>query len=294
MSASVGKLPQRAGSSVDVARVHALIRSRRSLRAAQAWGRTLRPSQHDQLPHFVIIGAQRCGTTSLYEYLIRHPQVSRPLLKEVQFFSLHYQWGLRWYRSCFPRVPADKQTFEASPYYVFDPDVPARVAAALPDTRFVLLIRDPVKRAHSHYQHSLYLGQETLSFPAAVAAETGRLQRAKERGGAAGHRALQAHSYLARGRYAEQLQRWYEYMDPARIKVISSEALFATPECVLDDLLEFLGLDRRTDATLTQSNQHRRHSDSDLVGEVRRDLVNYFAPHNAQLVKMLGWQPDWA
>ena len=133
------------------------------------------------LPSFLIIGAQRAGTTSLFRYLLAHPDVAGPSggdaavwwVKETHFFDEKYSKGLDWYRSFFP-LDATRQrrrkrghdllAGEATPYYMFHPAVPARAAATLPDVRLIALLRDPVERAYSHYQMMSRTGREKLDF----------------------------------------------------------------------------------------------------------------------------------
>ncbi|HEV2894458.1 MAG TPA: sulfotransferase, partial [Actinomycetota bacterium] len=138
------------------------------------------------LPDYLIIGAQRAGTTSLHRYLIQHPGVRTTLrTKGVHFFDTAYGRGMSWYASRFPtkltawyvarRHGVELRTGEASPYYLFHPHVPARVAEHLPQVRLIALLRDPVGRAYSHYQHEVARGFETLSFEEAIEAEPARL-----------------------------------------------------------------------------------------------------------------------
>src|SRR5262245_18320944 len=103
-------------------------------------------------PHFIIIGAQRCGTTSLYNYLIRQLGVIPAAMKEVHFFDLNYQKGNEWYFSQFPELGRDQITGEASPYYIFHPRVPQRIKNLLPSIKLIVLLRNPTNRAFSHYQ----------------------------------------------------------------------------------------------------------------------------------------------
>jgi hypothetical protein len=116
----------------------------------RAWTRAVLPGPVGALPDFLIIGGQRCGTTSLHHYLAAHPAVRPATGKELQFFSIHHGRGERWYRAHFPPPSPGTHSFEASPYYLFHPSVPARVAATLPAGRFIALLRDPVVRAYSH------------------------------------------------------------------------------------------------------------------------------------------------
>ena len=166
--------PDPAGTILRVG--HVSVRLRRRARLATASAR--------RLPDFLVIGAQRAGSTSLFAQLCEHPGVAAPSHKEIHYFDLQSFRGLRWYRSHFP--PAGRSrgriTGEASPYYLFHPAVPARVAEALPDVRLVALLRDPVARAYSQYQLSVRDGHETLGFEEALASRAGAAGR---RGGAA-------------------------------------------------------------------------------------------------------------
>src|SRR6266480_7948081 len=150
--------------------------ARRVLRGTyRAYGRataSLRP-----LPDFLILGAQKAGTTALYAYLRQHPEITGPSWKEVSFFDRHYARGEAWYRGNFPNSlrARGKLVGEASPSYLFHPLAPERVAGLVPEAKLIALVRNPVDRAYSHYQHEVALGREPLSFEDAVAAEYERL-----------------------------------------------------------------------------------------------------------------------
>lgn len=253
------------------------------------------------LPDFLILGGQRCGTTSLFHYLRAHPQVRPATGKELQYFTLHHGRGQRWYRGHFPALSPGQVTFEASPYYLFHPSVPARVAAALPEARFVVLLRDPVQRAWSHYRHTRAYGAEPLSFPEALAAEPRRLAAALRHGPDTrrAHAALRNHSYAARGRYAEQLQRWFAHVPRERIHVVRSEDLYADPAGTYGELLRFLELDPFTPA---EFGRHTRTGGVRSTGldpsagldpSVLAELTEHFTPHNARLAELLGWPDPW-
>ncbi len=155
------------------------VRLRRRARLATAGAR--------RLPDFLVIGAQRAGSTSLFAQLCAHPGVAAPSHKEIHYFDLQSFRGPRWYRSHFPPVASSRGriTGEASPYYLFHPAVPARVAEALPEVRLIALLRDPVARAYSHYQLSVRDGHEHARFRGGVA---GRARAPGRRGGAAAGR----------------------------------------------------------------------------------------------------------
>ncbi|MCG5450564.1 MULTISPECIES: sulfotransferase family protein [Micromonospora] len=270
-------------------------RLRRGVRAARAWGRAARPGEPGPLPDFLVIGGQRCGTTSLYHHLAAHPQVRVASGKELQYFSVHHGRGVRWYRGHFPRLAPGERTFEASPYYLFHPSVPARVAATLPQARFVVLLRDPVQRAYSHYLHTRSYGVEPLSFADALDAEEERLDRAT-RGGpdsAAAHRALRNYSYAARGCYAEQLDRWFAQVPRERIHVARTEDLHTDPAGTYGDMLRFLGLPAFTPEAFTRHTRRVDNGVSQLTPALRERLDAYFAPHNARLSALLDWPDPW-
>ncbi|MEV1288072.1 sulfotransferase [Micromonospora sp. NPDC049679] len=270
----------------------AVDRLRRTVRGARAWGRWLAPGA---LPDFLVIGGQRCGTTSLHHYLADHPQVRVASGKELQFFSLHYGRGQRWYRGHFPSAVPGRRSFEASPYYLFHPAVPARVAATLPGGRFIALLRDPVERAYSHYLHSRSYGAEPLAFADALAAEPARLAAALRRGPEtrAAHAALRNHSYLARGRYAEQVERWLTHVPRERLLVLRSEDLYADPAAVYGEILRFLDLEPFTPAGFARHTRRVDQGPSALTGALRADLAAHFAPHNDRLAELLGWSRTW-
>ena len=178
-------------------------------------------------PDFVIIGAKRGGSTSLYNYVLEHPSIAplfpgRQHIKGPHYYDTGYARGLTWYRSHFPIEIAGRQAVrplirpsicgEASPYYLFHPLAAERLARDFPEVRIIVVLRDPVERAYSHFKERTHHGGETLSFEDALAAEEDRLRGEAERIVAepsylsAEH---ENHSYLAQGRYLDMLPRWF-------------------------------------------------------------------------------------
>ncbi len=200
------------------------------------------------LPDFLIIGAQKAGTTALYTYLRRHPSITGPSWKEVSFFDRHYARGPRWYRGNLPvrarGLGGRALVGEASPSTLFHPLAPRRVAALVPDARLIAILRDPVDRAYSHYQHEVALGREPLSFDEALDAEDGRMAGELERMLADPRyfsRAWWDHTYVARGLYAEQLERWLAVFPRDRLLVLTTDALAERPAETYTQTLAFLG-----------------------------------------------------
>ena len=200
-------------------------------------------------PSFVVVGAKRCGSTSLYHWMTRHPDVvGNRLGKGSHYFDVNHGRGPRWFRSSFPfvvRRRGEIVTGEASPYYLFHPLAPARIADELPDARLLAVLRDPVARAWSHYQYSVRRGFESLPFEEALDAEPERLAGEEDRMAAdPSYRSFshRHHSYLARGLYADQLQRLFDLFPRERVLVIPSERLFREPDASMAEVFAFLGL----------------------------------------------------
>jgi hypothetical protein len=248
------------------------------------------------LPSFVVIGAQKAGTTSLFRYLARHPAVTPPRLKEIHFFDLHWERGLPWYRAHFPLTirGGPPLTGEASPYYLFHPRVPERMARVLPQAKLLVLLRNPVDRAISHYQWEVRYGNEPLSFREAIGREEHLLPREttrlQEEDGYTSF--LHQHgSYLARGRYVEQLQRWLHWFRRDQILVLKAEAFFHRTGEAMATVRAFLEL---PEGRLQAYPIHRQGRYSGGLNVERKELTGYFRPHNEALEKLLGMDfSDW-
>jgi len=245
-------------------------------------------------PDFLIVGAQRSGTTSLYRYLAEHPAVAPPVRKEIQYFSLHYDRGDSWYRTHFPLAGLQRVTFEATPYYLFHPAAPARAAGTVPHAKVIALLRDPVERAFSHWQHNASRGLEHLGFESALDAETERLAGEDDRLLADVHYESSAHrywSYAARGEYVTQLERWLAHYPREQLLVLRSEDLYEQPGPTYARALAFLGL---APVELDAYPRYtRRTSSAQMTDSARQRLTAYFRPHNEQLAALLGDDVWW-
>lgn len=245
------------------------------------------------LPGFLIVGAQRSGTTSMYRALAAHPAVRKAVLhKGVHYFDMNYDRGINWYRAHFPLAVTGRLTFESSPYYMFHPLAADRIAAELPGVKLIVLVRDPVERAHSAHAHETARGFETESFERAIDLEPDRLDGEAERIIALGclSHSHQHHAYLARGRYAEQLARLERLFGRMRIHVVDSGDFFGKPEPVYDRVLDFLGLARRGYPVF---ERHNARSRSPITQSLRAKLDEHFMPFDEQLVSWLDRVPSW-
>jgi hypothetical protein len=250
------------------------------------------------LPSALIIGAQRSGSTSLFNYLAQHPDVLTPLGKEIHYFDLHYARGPRWYRGRFPyahRLRPPALTIDATPYYLAHPLAPERAYRLLPEVKLVALLRNPVERAFSHYQHEVQDGRESLAFVEALdregerlAGEEERLQREPDYYSFTHHR----YSYTRRGLYLEQLLRWTRWYSREQLLVLQSEWLFRDPAAASAAVYQFLGL--RPHRLEHYEPFYQGVYDRRIPGDVRQRLAAHFEPHNRELYSWLGQEFDWA
>ncbi len=258
------------------------------------------------LPDFLLIGAMRSGTSSLFKYLAQHPELAPSLRKEVDYFARHPHRGEDWYRRHFAlesrRRIAEARgrsllSFEATPYYLYEPRTPARAAALLPQARLVVLLRDPVDRAFSDYQHMRRLGFEPLSFPDAVDAEEARLTPELARMAAdPGYFSRDHHhfSYLARGRYADQLERWLAHYPAGRMLLLESRDLYRDPATCVRAVSDFLGVRPWTPQQFRNYSYVGRPPRRDVVDPgLRAQLRARFAESDQRLEQLWGHRPSW-
>lgn len=257
------------------------------------WGLGRATARWRPLPDFLVIGAQKAGTTALYAYLRWHPAITGPSWKEVSFFDRHWWRGEAWYRGQFPLRPGGRLVGEASPSYLFHPLAPERARAVVPDAKLIVLLRDPVDRAYSQYQHEVALGREPLSFEDALAAEDDRTRGEVERLLAdprAFSRAWWDHTYAARGLYAEQLERWLMVFPREQLLVVTTDELGERPGEAYASILAFLG------AAPHQLDDYPRVFDRDYAPmqlHTRAALGARFAEPNRRLEELLDRSLDW-
>ena len=205
------------------------------------------------LPNFLVIGAMKAGTSSLYRYLREHPQVFMPPLKEPQFFATSWDRGLAWYEGLFEAARDELAVGEASTEYTKYPyisGVPSRIHMVLPDVRLIYLVRDPIDRMISEYQHrrgTLHGWEANRSMEYAL---------------------LDDASYCNFSRYAIQIEQYLEHFPRRQLLVVKSEDLDQERRDTLRRIFSFLGVDERwVPSNVTQSfhksseNRHHRPFD---------------------------------
>ena len=252
------------------------------------------------MPDFAVIGAPKCGTTSVYAFLCSHPAVEPALTKEIHYFdkSPRYDLGDLWYRHNFPVSASLRRrrsiTGEATTTYLLHPHAPALMKKAAPRARIIALLRDPAERAYSDYQMMVRYGMEYMGFEDALAAEEERVRAERERVASDPEFKwfyLPNYAYAGKGEYAGQLERWMEHYGRDRMLVETLEDLVRDPAGVSGRMLEFLGLDPgAAPGPPGRLNEGRYPPMSDST---RRALSERFAPHNERLYGLLGRDLGW-
>ncbi len=246
-----------------------------------------------EYPDFIIIGAMKAGTTSLFSYLNQHYQLKSSVVKEVHYFdSPNYkETNHHWYRARFPIVSNGIKTFEASPRYLLNPDVPERIHKTIPGVKLIAILRNPVERAISHYYHMKTGGREKLNLMEALEAEEERLEYAHKNRDYLDERYV-SFSYKLRGHYAEQLEAYYQYFSKDQLLILNTKQLREDVHGTLKKIYDFVGVDPDVvidDVKPRHVSKAKKHVDD----EVSDYLNNYYTAHNQKLYALLDKDFGW-
>lgn len=239
-------------------------------------------------PDFIIIGAGKCGTTSLYKYLDRHPQIFLPNKKELRFFDKNFNYGWEWYLSQFPSIcdRPDLFTGEASPSYLFLPHVAQRIKDFAPQTKLIVMLRNPVDRSISNYYQNKKAGQQYKTLAATIQQEILRLDRKTEQQLSYGS------GLLSQSLYFYKLKRWMKIFPKDRFLILISEKFFANPATSLQQVFKFLDL---PNIPIPHDNYQKYNTGSypQASDAIRTQLKDFFSVHNQRLENYLQMNFNW-
>jgi len=255
------------------------------------------------LPDFIICAAPRSGTTSIYEGLLEHPNIFSAKIKEIYFFDGNYHRGENWYRYYFPsklkkliykKILKKKfVTGEASPIYLINPHAPHRIQKTSSKVKLILILRNPIDRAHSHYNSAVRNKKEKLSFEDAIKEEKNRVRGEMEKmindenyySGEIYNRK----AYFLQGLYYNDLKRWMKIFPRKQFLIINSEEFFKDPTDNFNKIYEFLELPRINHKYV----HYNLGKYPPMKDETRRLLIEYYKPYNEKLYKLIGKSFDW-
>lgn len=245
-------------------------------------------------PGFLVIGAQKAGTTSLYNYLLAHPSLQGPLTqKEIHYFNIYYHKGLDWYLSNFPRRSIGSRAicFEATPDYLCHPMAAERIRDQIGELRLIAVLRDPAQRAYSAWNmwhHSMTSPEKRhktdhRTFAEAIEDElvsTDREQNAP-------------YYYLDMGMYADHVQRFWSLFPREKLLLLNYDAMGKDLQRFLNAICEFLKIPLFSSDVVAEMKERRfwtgkktQRSSEEL--EVIERLNEFYAPHNRRLAEMTG------
>lgn len=206
------------------------------------------------LPNFLIAGAQKCGTTSMWSVLRGHAQVFMSDEKEINFFgsTKRHSLGMEWYRQHFAGVKNETAVGEATPTYLYKSWAPRAIRDALPDVKLIFCLRNPIDRAYSQYWHDRRRLWCRVSFEEATRDVNSK--------------------YIVHGLYHRHLSRFYDRFPSERILVAVYETLLHTPERFYAELCRFIGVSENIDASLVR----RRLNQSEVVAN---PVYRFFLKH---------------
>jgi hypothetical protein len=243
-------------------------------------------SRRGGLPDFIIIGAPKCGTTSLFEYLSLHDNVARPRRKEIHYFDENYERGEAWYRRQFPHVEAPRITGEATTAYLFNKDAPARAAALVPNAKLIAVLRDPVRRVISHYWHNQRRGRVNVDF------ETYFTQALSPDADKQTNQARQFIDYPVQwGFYKEQVERWFAQYAREQFLFLRFEDFVSDNAAQMQRVFDFLGLPPMAVDGAKVFNESAPYKMQDDA--ITRRLTDLYREKNAGLDKLIGPQFVW-
>lgn len=243
-------------------------------------------------PAFLGIGAQKAGTSALFDYLSLHPQIVPGSSKELHFFCDKHERGLNWYHSHFPlpaRLGDNRITFEVTPHYLFAPAAAERIHRYNPALKLIVVLRNPVERAFSAWNMPFYKAYDYSSFDAVVEQSMKRIEDGDLVYPPTGYYP----DFVHRGLYYDQLQRYFAVFDRQQVLVARSDELKRNPAQLMHRITTFLGLREHAWERETFKEKHVGTYSETMNPATRERLSQFFRPHNEKLYELLGVDYGW-
>ncbi len=249
----------------------------------------LSSQEHLTEPNFIIIGAEKCGTSSLYQYIVEHPHVLGAIEKEIHFFTYNFDKGLDWYRSHFyPLAPNNHYiTGEASTSYIAcHSNTPQRVLKLFPQVKLITVIRDPVARAISHYHQLVRLGKEYRSLEEVVQTELAILKNVDDIWAIKQQYWVQAKGILWHSLYVYFLEQWLKVFPRKQLLILRSEDLFTNTQDTMSKVFNFLEIGEFPKKNYKAYNSGGKYIQS--KESLIQQMKDFFEPHNRKLENLIG------
>ena len=252
-------------------------------------------AKNHALPNFIIIGAMKSGTTSLYNYICDHPSVISAEYDEIGYFDTNYHLGLNWYRSLFPtkkQLESLEQkegqgiTGEDTPFYFWNEEAANRIKDVLPNVKLIIILRNPISRAYSEYHDKIQSGRVTKSFENYIQGELEDLKNSSP----LLSKCNDNDSILLRGIYSKQFEIWNKLFSKKQIIILESEQLLEKPQKVLNEVYHFLGL---SEYTIKHKFSQKKKKYEEMNIKTRKVLSDFYNPFNEELFQMIEKRYNW-
>ena len=252
------------------------------------------------IPDFLVIGAKRCGTTSLYQHLPEHPCISKSPHDNMGFFNDNFHLGVNWYKSFFPTTFTrnkikskfgDFLAFDVTTKYMEEESTANNVYQTKPNMKIIIILRNPVDRAYSQYHLSVRQTAERRSFEDVVEENMNRLNKeSHEHYKIKPKFSAKEDNYLKKGLYALQLRYWLKIFPRENILIVSTEEFESNQQIIYNKIFEFLNISK---FEVKNTKKMQKGNYPPIKSETRNLLLDYFRPHNHELFELINMEFDW-
>jgi hypothetical protein len=252
------------------------------------------------IPDFLVIGAKRCGTTSLYQHLPEHPCISKSPHDNMGFFNDNFHLGVNWYKSFFPTTFTRKKikskfgdflAFDVTTKYMEEESTANNVYQTKPNMKIIIILRNPVDRAYSQYHLSVRQTAERRSFEDVVEENMNRLNKeSHEHYEIKPKFSAKEDNYLKKGLYALQLRYWLKIFPRENILIVSTEEFESNQQIIYNKIFEFLNISK---FEVKNTKKMQKGNYPPIKSETRNLLLDYFRPHNHELFELINMEFDW-
>jgi hypothetical protein len=252
------------------------------------------------LPDFIVIGAAKSGTTSLYHYLAQHPCIASSSYDELGYFDDNYHLGINWYKSLFPTKFTKNKiikkygkflTYDVTPGYFQKPWCIKNMYETLPDVKLILVLRNPVDRTYSHYHSSTKRGIKTkIPFRDLLDRDLKTYEQIKNDDNEY-FKNFVLNSYIGPSIYVRLVKEWLKYFRLEQLLIFSTEELAKNPREVFSRIFGFLNI--KEEEINTESRHNVEVYDTSLDSDLRQRLIDFFRPHNEELFNTINQRFDW-
>jgi hypothetical protein len=248
------------------------------------------------LPDFLVIGVKRCGTTSLFHNLPKHPSILNSHHDGIGFFNDNYQLGVNWYRSFFPTIFSknkiikkygDCKTFDVTTRYIEDRSTAKKIKEIIPNAKIIVMLRNPVDRAYSQFNVSVKEKVETRSFHDAINEEIENIKKENMKNFEISKNEF---DYIKKGMYASQLKPWFDIISKDNIGIFSTEEFKKNNQNIYNMIFKFLGI---TNCEIKDNKIMEKGDYLPMNYNTRDLLLDFYKKHNEELFKLINKRFDW-